>query len=456
MVPANSAAAPRSAGSSSRVPPSVRAALADALTLVARRGCGQGHTFDHVERCPRLPACPVRSSPSSARRRCCACSVRGPPGWPSCPGRWACPSRRCTGSCAPCAASGSSSRTRRPAATGSVPDLTDLGSGGVDGNVLRSRAMNWTDQLAARTRLAVQRGGAARRRRRAGAPRVPARRRAASGLATGELRPLHATALGKVLLAHVPGTAPARSLPLVAVQRGHPDRPWRPARRAGRRTPARAGPSRPVSTDPTSRPSPHRSAGTGGLTVAAASPCSGPRSACSTPPGAARRGLVEQTRAHRTRGDPGAGGATVSTPGTGTGSGSESRRARGRVVAAIDQGTTSTRCLLFDHGGRMVSVAQLEHHQYFPQPGWVEHDAAEIWRNTQRVVRDALRGAGLGPSDVAAVGIANQRETTVVWDRRTGVPVHRAITWQDTRTAAAGRADPPRPRRRGLSRRSAA
>lgn len=113
-----------------------------------------------------------------------------------------------------------------------------------------------------------------------------------------------------------------------------------------------------------------------------------------------------------------------------------SGHARGRVVAAIDQGTTSTRCLLFDHAGRMVSVAQLEHRQYFPQPGWVEHDASEIWRHTQRVVRDALRGAGLAPSDVAAVGIANQRETTVVWDRRTGVPVHRAVTWQDTRSAA--------------------
>ena len=105
------------------------------------------------------------------------------------------------------------------------------------------------------------------------------------------------------------------------------------------------------------------------------------------------------------------------------------------VVAAVDQGTTSTRCFLFDHAGRMVSVVQREHRQYFPEPGWVEHDAAEIWHNTERVVPEALRRAGLDLSDVAAIGIANQRETTLVWDRCTGRPVGRAITWQDTRTA---------------------
>ncbi|GAB3776069.1 glycerol kinase GlpK [Nocardioides pacificus] len=104
-------------------------------------------------------------------------------------------------------------------------------------------------------------------------------------------------------------------------------------------------------------------------------------------------------------------------------------------MAAIDQGTTSTRCLLFDHSGRMVSVAQHEHHQHYPEPGWVEQDAAEIWRSTQRVVPEALRLAGLAASDVAAIGITNQRETTVVWDRHTGRPAGRAITWQDTRAA---------------------
>ncbi|MBA3782541.1 MAG: glycerol kinase GlpK [Nocardioides sp.] len=108
---------------------------------------------------------------------------------------------------------------------------------------------------------------------------------------------------------------------------------------------------------------------------------------------------------------------------------------RARYVAAIDQGTTSTRCLIFDHAGRMVSVAQHEHTQHFPQPGWAEHDATEIWGNTLRVLPEALSVAGLEVTDIASVGIANQRETTVVWDRSTGRPVARAITWQDTRTS---------------------
>ncbi len=106
-----------------------------------------------------------------------------------------------------------------------------------------------------------------------------------------------------------------------------------------------------------------------------------------------------------------------------------------RYVISIDQGTTSTRCILFDHSGRLVSVAQREHHQHFPRPGWVEHDAVEIWGNLQRIVPRALSHAGVGPEQVCAIGIANQRETTVVWDRLTGVPVGNAITWQDTRTA---------------------
>ncbi|MGH3464919.1 MAG: glycerol kinase GlpK [Kribbellaceae bacterium] len=121
---------------------------------------------------------------------------------------------------------------------------------------------------------------------------------------------------------------------------------------------------------------------------------------------------------------------------------------RERVVAAIDQGTTSTRCLLFNHAGRMVAVSQREHRQYYPRPGWVEHDAAEIWRNVERVVPAALREAGLTPDNLAAIGIANQRETTVIWNRHTGKPLARAITWQDTRTepmvedlAADGHAD---------------
>src|SRR2546423_876014 len=103
-------------------------------------------------------------------------------------------------------------------------------------------------------------------------------------------------------------------------------------------------------------------------------------------------------------------------------------------VMSVDQGTTSTRCILFDCGGRLVSVTQREHKQYFPKPGWVEHDAAEIWRNLEHLAPEALHRVGVDPRQVAALGIANQRETTVLWDRRTGHPISRAITWQDTRT----------------------
>jgi glycerol kinase len=106
-----------------------------------------------------------------------------------------------------------------------------------------------------------------------------------------------------------------------------------------------------------------------------------------------------------------------------------------RFVASIDQGTTSTRCILFDQSGRLVAVAQAEHQQHYPRPGWVEHDAEEIWRNVCRVVPDALAQAGALPEQVVALGIANQRETTVLWERATGRPVGRAVVWQDTRTA---------------------
>ncbi|MDE0894481.1 MAG: glycerol kinase GlpK [Acidimicrobiales bacterium] len=119
------------------------------------------------------------------------------------------------------------------------------------------------------------------------------------------------------------------------------------------------------------------------------------------------------------------------------------------LVGAIDQGTTSTRFMVFDHSGRVVAVAQRPHAQHFAQPGWVEHDALEILGNTLAVVDEALTGAGLTAADLVAVGIANQRETTVVWDRATGEPVHNAIVWQDTRTAGiidrlAGDAGPDR------------
>ena len=106
-----------------------------------------------------------------------------------------------------------------------------------------------------------------------------------------------------------------------------------------------------------------------------------------------------------------------------------------RYVGAIDQGTTSTRFIVFDRAGAAIASAQMEHRQICPKPGWVEHDPDEIWRNTQIVIDRALTGSGLSPLDLAAVGITNQRETTVLWDRD-GVPVHNAIVWQDTRVAA--------------------
>jgi glycerol kinase len=105
-------------------------------------------------------------------------------------------------------------------------------------------------------------------------------------------------------------------------------------------------------------------------------------------------------------------------------------------IAAIDQGTTSSRCIVFDEAGRVVAVDQREHQQIFPRPGWVEHDPEEIWRNVQSCVHHALRRAGITPADLAGIGITNQRETTVLWDRRTGQPVHNAVVWQDTRTEA--------------------
>jgi len=105
------------------------------------------------------------------------------------------------------------------------------------------------------------------------------------------------------------------------------------------------------------------------------------------------------------------------------------------VILAIDQGTTSTRAMLFDREGLPVAQAQRELAQHFPESGWVEHDPEDIWRDTLSVVRDALAAAGLAPDALSAIGIANQRETTVLWDRATGRPVHRAIVWQDRRTA---------------------
>ena len=105
-----------------------------------------------------------------------------------------------------------------------------------------------------------------------------------------------------------------------------------------------------------------------------------------------------------------------------------------KYVGALDQGTTSTRFMIFDHAGGVVAIDQKEHEQIYPKPGWVEHDPMEIWTRSVEVIRGALSRAGIAASDLAAVGITNQRETTVVWDRRSGKPVYNAIVWQDTRT----------------------
>jgi glycerol kinase len=104
-------------------------------------------------------------------------------------------------------------------------------------------------------------------------------------------------------------------------------------------------------------------------------------------------------------------------------------------LGAIDQGTTSTRFIVFDRSGRIVSIAQKEHEQIYPKPGWVEHDPEEIWRRTREVISEALAARSLAPADLAAIGITNQRETTVLWDRETGLPVTNAIVWQDIRVS---------------------
>ena len=106
-----------------------------------------------------------------------------------------------------------------------------------------------------------------------------------------------------------------------------------------------------------------------------------------------------------------------------------------KYVGAIDQGTTSTRFMIFDQESGVVAVDQKEHQQIYPKPGWVEHDPMEIWQRTQEVIRGAIQKAGISPSDIAAIGITNQRETTIVWDKKTGKPYYNAIVWQDTRTS---------------------
>ena len=107
-----------------------------------------------------------------------------------------------------------------------------------------------------------------------------------------------------------------------------------------------------------------------------------------------------------------------------------------RYILALDQGTTSSRAILFNHDGEICAVQQKEFTQYFPNSGWVEHDANEIWESQKTVVMDLLKGKSISAENIAAIGITNQRETTVVWNRETGEPIYHAIVWQDRRTAS--------------------
>ena len=104
-------------------------------------------------------------------------------------------------------------------------------------------------------------------------------------------------------------------------------------------------------------------------------------------------------------------------------------------ILAIDQGTSSSRSVIFNNEGKPLAIAQQEFQQYYPRPGWVEHDGMEIWQSQAEVVKKALQQANLKPADIAGIGITNQRETTVIWDRKTGIPIHKALVWQDRRTA---------------------
>src|SRR6056297_3618510 len=107
----------------------------------------------------------------------------------------------------------------------------------------------------------------------------------------------------------------------------------------------------------------------------------------------------------------------------------------GKYILSLDQGTTSSRCIIYDHSSNIVSVAQREFKQFFPKEGWVEHDAMEIWSTQMSVAQEAMLQAGLTYESIAAIGITNQRETTVVWDKKTGTPIYNAIVWQCRRTA---------------------
>jgi len=105
-----------------------------------------------------------------------------------------------------------------------------------------------------------------------------------------------------------------------------------------------------------------------------------------------------------------------------------------KYAAAVDQGTTGTRFMVFSHDGRVVSSDYLEHEQIYPKPGWVEHNPMEIWEKTQRVIKGSMEKKGIKADEISGIGVTNQRETAVVWEKKTGKPVYNAIVWQDTRT----------------------
>ncbi len=305
-------------------------------------------------------------------------------------------------------------------------ELLRLGATPLDRNELKARALNWTDALAGHTGQA-----AFVTRFEDGQVLVVHHVYSPDGsdqaAQTGTTRPLHATALGKVLLAHDARAArslvgrsleqltyrtvcdPARLQPEIADVR---DLGW--AADVEEWQPGLAGIAAPMRD---------RS----GFVVAAVGVEGAVDAVCDErlrPRVTLTRRVVDAGRSDLPRARARPAGVSAS------------------YVAAIDQGTTSTRCLLYDRQGRMVSVAQRRHQQHYPRPGWVEHDAEEIWRLVETLVPQALHDAGVGPEQVVGLGVTNQRETTVVWDRHTGRPVAPAIVWQDTRTAADLRGSP--------------
>ncbi len=307
------------------------------------------------------------------------------------------------------------------------PGLMELGQSPVDLNELRSRALNWTDALAAHSGEAAQvgvfSGGRVLIAHHVFRPAPGPERYDESGvqrLETGVTHPLHATALGKVLVAYDPraarwiGQQPLESFTYrTMTDRSRLLRDLADVRDLG--WAAAVEEEQPGEAE-------HRGARPGR---------DGTRDRGAWHPRPCRGRLRRPGAAARVAGHEGDGGSPADLARVRP----RARRVKPQYVAALDQGTTSTRCVLYDRQGRMVSLAQRLQHQYYPRPGWVEHDAEEIWQLVQELLPQALRDAGVSADQVVALGVTNQRETTVVWDRATGRPVGPAIVWQDTRTS---------------------